>query len=523
MVSRSVRTDAAVICALAALTSVAAYLFFREHGTILGYKDTLSHLLIGRRMVVGQRTGFGQLGGIWLPLPHLLISTLAWSDTLYFSGLAGSVFSMAAYVGTVVGMYGVVRLATGDRLAGWVAAGCFGLSANALYLQSTPMGEPLMYLGMVGAVLTVLLWYRTDLNRWLFASAVVCLALVLVRYEAWVFAVALWAVVGHMCLVKRYHFLSGDLAGQAYLLVFGAYLALGVGLWLLWDWVIFDDPLAWLRGNYTSFEQTGDLELSQVDNLHLSLLTYGYGIRDTVGWPLIVLGVLGLLLMAWRERLSPVFTAFLATAVPGAFLVYGLYSGAQPMRVQEVDGDLYNLRMALVMLVPSALFTGYAVSVLPRTGWVTRILRGAAAAVIVVLAGAGIAAASASEGHSVLTDREASQAYDAFAEQRQIGSFIDDHTSGRVLVQSFGNEWIVFPVQQRVVYEGSYDQWRVALRSPTKADIDVVVMRRTPGDTDSVQDNLHDTPAMDDYGLVLETDHYEVWQRGAVSHGSGTR
>ena len=37
--------------------------------------------------------------------------------------------------------------------------------------------------------------------------------------------------------------------------------------------------------------------------------------------------------MAWRERLSPVFTTFLATAAAGAFITHGLYSGAQPMRV----------------------------------------------------------------------------------------------------------------------------------------------------------------------------------------------
>lgn len=521
--SRSVRTDAVLICALAAVASTAAYLFFREHGTILGYKDTLSHLLIGRRMVVGQRTGFGQLGGIWLPLPHLLISTLAWSDSLYLSGLAGSVFSMAAYVGTVVGLYAVVRLATGDRLAGWIAAACYGLSANALYLQTTPMGEPLMYLGMIAAVLCVLLWYRTDLNRWLFASAVMCLLLVLVRYEAWVFAVALWAVVGHICVVKKHQIVSGDLAGQAYLLVFGAYLALGVGLWLLWDLVIFHDPLAWLRGTYTSFNQTGGLHLRQVDDLHLSLLTYAYGVRDTVGWPLIVTGGIGLVTMAWRERCSPLFTAFLVTAVPGAFLVYGLYSGAQPMRVQEVDGDLYNLRMALVMLLPASLFTGYAVAALPRTGWVARTTRAALAALVLVLVGSGLASASASEGHSVVTDREATQAYDSFAEQRRVGRFVDEETTGRVLVQSFGNEWIVFPVQERVVYEGSYDQWRVALRSPAKTDIDVVVMRRTPGDTDMVQDNLFDTAAMNGYALVLETDNYQVWQREVVGDGTGTR
>lgn len=118
----STRADSATLGALAVLCPAGAYWFFLEHGTILGYKDTLSHLLSGRRIVVGQQTGFGQVGGIWLPLPHLLIATLAWIDPLYRSGLAGSLFSMLAYVGTVVALYGVVLVATGDRLGGWVAA-----------------------------------------------------------------------------------------------------------------------------------------------------------------------------------------------------------------------------------------------------------------------------------------------------------------------------------------------------------------------------------------------------------------
>lgn len=525
MVSRSVRTDTALLCALGALLSTAAYLFFRDHGTILGYKDTLSHLLIGRRVVVGQQPGFGQLGGIWLPLPHLLIATLAWSDTLYLSGLAGSIFSMAAYVGTVVGLYAVVRVATGDRLGGWVAAAVYGLSANALYLQTTPMGEPLMYLGMVAAVLAVLLWDRTGHHRWLLAGALTCMLLVFVRYEAWVFAVAMWAVVVHLCLARRHRFFTGDLAGQAYVLIFGAYVVLGVGLWLLWDLVIFDDALAWLRGDYTSFEQTSELGLTQVDDLRVSLLTYGYGVGHTVGWPLAIVGAVGLVLMAWHQRLSPVFTAFLATAAPGAFLVYGLYSGAQPMRVEEIDGDLYNLRMALVMVLPTALFTGYAVSMVPRAHWPARVLRAAVAALVVVLAGAGLANASATGGTSVIMNQEATQAYAAFAEQRQVGSFVADHTSGRVLVESFGNEWIVFPNQRRVVYEGSGDQWRTALVTPDEppADIDVVVMRVTPGDNDAVDQNLHGSRAMAGYRVALRTDNYLVWERGVRRGGHSNR
>lgn len=521
---RSARTDALAIGLLATVLSIAAYLYFHDLGTILGYKDSVSHLLIGRRVVVGQLTGFGQLGGIWLPLPHLLISLLAWNQTLYLSGLAGSVFSMAAYVGTVVGLYAVLRLATGDRLAGWVGATVFALSADALYLQATPMGEPIMYFGMVMALLTVLLWYRTGRDRWLLLGGCVCLLLVFVRYEAWVFSAALWLVVVHICVVKRHRFFSGDVAGQAYALVFGALMALGVVLWLVWDLVIFGDALAWLRGTYSSIDQMSSIELRQVGDVRVTLETYGWGVRETVGVPLVVCGAIGLVLAAWWERLSPVFTALLATVVPGAFLTYGLWSGTQPMRVEQVDGDLYNLRMAVVMLVPVALFTGYAVGLLRRVPWedieVRGLLPGRILAVGVVLAASGVVWAHAwsSDGRSVITSREAGEAYASYAEQRRVGAFVDEETSGPVLVEAFANEWVVFRAQSRVVYEGSRERWKDALVAPASsdADVDVVVMRTTEGQTDSVYDNLRHSPAMSGFGVVLQTDNFLVWQKGVA-------
>lgn len=511
-----------LLLALAAAASVAAYLWFRDLGTILGYKDALSHLLIGRRMVVGQHPGFGQLGGIWLPLQHVLIAALAWDNTLYLSGLAGSAFSMVAYVSTVLALYAAVRVATRDRLAGWAAAAVYGLNANALYLQSTPMGETLMYAGIAVAVLTTLLWYRTGRHRYLMLAAVTCMLLVLVRYEAWVFSLALLVVVVHVCLVKRHPFFSGDFSGQAYVLVFTGYAALGVILWLVWDWVIFGNPLAWLTGQYTSIDQTRDLQLSQVDDLRVSLLTYGYAVRDTIGLPLVACGVVGMGLMAWRERVSPVFTTFLATAAAGAFITYGLYSGTQPMRVSEIDGDLYNLRMAVVMLLPIALFTGYAVSVVPRPEGgglgkaLSRVLQVAGAVAVLVLAGAGLAEASTTDGRSVVTSLEASQAYAAYDQERRVGDFVAQHTTGRVLIESFANEWVVFPNQERVIYEGSDKTWKVALVDPVdpRADIDVVVMRTTPGNTDAVEQNLnHRAVLRHNYQRVLRTTDFEVWQR----------
>ena len=518
------RRDTTWVVLLASALSLLSWWHVAQQDLVLGYKDSLSHLLIGRRVVVGQTPGLAQLGGIWLPFQHVLIATLAWNDTLYLSGFAGSVFSMGCYVATCLGLFLVVRDLTGSRAGGWSAAVVFGLCADVLYLQATPMGEPLMYAGMVWAVHAVLRWQRHGSTRWLFLGAGVCALLVLVRYEAWVFSAALWGVVAHTCAVRRQRLWRGDQAAQGALLVFGFYMSLAVAGWLTWNAVLFGDWLAWYRGAWSSVDQMSRLDMSQVGSWQRSLMTYGWGGVHTVGWAALLGGLLGLVVAAVRERGGPRFTALLATAVPSAFLVYGLWSGSQPMRVVEVDGDLYNLRMAVVLVVPAALFTGYLVGSLPRPGALPA-LPGLATAGVVV-AGLGLLAPTVASGApGPVTEVEAGEARAAYAEQREVARFVADRTTGRVLVESIFNEWVVFPNQDRVVYEGSARAWDAALSDPGGADSDisVVVMRTTPGDEDSVATALQDSPRLKGFGVVLQTDNFLVLSKGAGDGSTHSR
>src|SRR5215471_15541451 len=111
-----------------ALLSILAYLVVASRGATLFYTDALSHMTIARRVVDGVDSGFAQLGGVWLPLPHLLMLPFVWITPLYQSGFAGSVISMAAYIAAVVFVYRIAAGLTGGRLAGVIAAVVFGLN-----------------------------------------------------------------------------------------------------------------------------------------------------------------------------------------------------------------------------------------------------------------------------------------------------------------------------------------------------------------------------------------------------------
>ncbi len=496
-----------VVIAIAIVVSVASWAVFYAQGSTLGYKDTFSHLEIGRRIVAGQSTGFGQLGGIWLPLPHLLMIPLAWSQTLYLTGLSGSIVSMAAYVASVWALFRLMLRLTGRRSAAWVAIVIFGLNPDMLYLQSTPMGETLMYMTILLAVLGLVHWVQTDRYQYLLLASVSVFALTLVRYEGWVMAMALIGVVGYVCVRKGYALFRGDQKAQGLTLAFAFLPAIGIGGWMLWNRLIFGDWLNWLHGQYSSKDQVSTLVLNQVGNLDVAALTYWYGMVHILTIPLVALAAVGLVVMLVKEKLSPTMVVVLSTFVPGAFLVYGLYSGSQPMQVAEIDGSIYNLRFGVVMLIPASIFAGYLVALLPSRFWLRTI---AALACVVVVTGFTVTTFVSGSQTSIITNQEAHEAVSHLSEQRELSEWLAANTNGRILAQAFENERVIFDVQTRTVYEGSRE-WDAALAQPAQAGIDAIVMRTAS--PDGVYARLHDSSLLSGWAVAHRTASYTVLTR----------
>jgi hypothetical protein len=58
-------------------------------GYVLLYGDAVAHLGIARRILDSRNPGLVQLGGVWLPLPHLLMLPFVQKMEWWQSGLAG--------------------------------------------------------------------------------------------------------------------------------------------------------------------------------------------------------------------------------------------------------------------------------------------------------------------------------------------------------------------------------------------------------------------------------------------------
>ena len=180
-----------LLAAVAVLAGVAAWVTFAREGLVLSHYDARAHLVVARRVIDSLTPGWQQLGAVWLPLPHLIQLLPSQIDLFYRTGAFASATSIVAFAVTVWAAASLVLRATASRLGAATAAALLVLNPNLLYLQSTPMTEPLLLAVTFVAVLWLYDWVSlTESHPAAAGHAPVKLGWALVaaawtRYEAW--------------------------------------------------------------------------------------------------------------------------------------------------------------------------------------------------------------------------------------------------------------------------------------------------------------------------------------------------
>jgi putative flippase GtrA len=490
---------------ISALTSAAAFAYFAGRHLVLAYPDAISHMLIARRVLDASTPGVAQLGAVWLPLPHLLILPVVGINSWYYSGLAGSIPSMLSYVLTTRYLYLTGVGMTGNKIAGLVAAVFFAANPNVLYLQSTPMTELLLIACIAATVYHLMRWCQTGSYRQLAATAVAALLGTVTRYEAWVIDVAVIIIVAWVTwqraprgrLRERLDHTEGHL-------IFYSTLAFsGIAGWVLWNAVIFHNPLYFQDGTFAKPSLWVTPSDVAVGHWRVAAETFLYAIADNVGWLALTLSAVGLAYYLARTRLRPESLAPLALLVIIPFYVYALYAGQRPLHVMQVNGSLYNVRFGVLTVLPVALFLAYlAAAVQERSRRWLRVAGYAALCCAVVVASALIL----KDGIDTLREPEAFQASTTQVADNQAAAWLRKHYhGGKVLMESFGNEAVTFESQipmGLVIYEGSYRQWQPALHDPLAQGIRWIYMRRAPGGPDEVWQALHGSNELSHYSIV---------------------
>ncbi|MDA3644539.1 glycosyltransferase family 39 protein [Saccharopolyspora indica] len=497
--------DPALIAVLvaAALLSIGACVVTALSGTTLAYADAMSHLLITGRVSGASTPGAAQLGGVWLPLPHLLAAPLVEWDPLLRSGIGACALSMGCYVAATGWLYQAGRGITGKAVGGVVAAAVFATNPNVLYLQSTPMTEVPMLAGIAATIACFVAWCRTDRLRYLLLCALATMLTTLVRYEGWVLLPVLVAAVGWRSWRRagRWHVVRADLV------LFGVLAASGVVGWIGWNAIIFGDPLNFLRGEFAKPELWVAAGDPAVGDWAVAGASYLWAVVAVVGPVVLVAAAAGLGFLVWRTRLRAEALAPVLLLVLPVFYVFALQSGQRPLHVPQISGDLYNVRFGLVVIVPAALLIGYlAAQVRPRS--LARCAPVAAGIASVLLAAGGIA---------TLQEPQAFRAGAAERTSARGAAWLREHYDrGRVLMQSWNNETVNFesgiPLRD-VVYEGSYRQWEPALADPAAHGIRWIHLGRARGVPDRVWTSLHGKPELTrSYALVYADADRQVYR-----------
>lgn len=520
-----------IVTVTSTVISVLAYLHFYPHGQTLAYMDARSHLMIARRVIFADTPGAGQLGAVWLPLPHILLLALAWDGWAYYSGFAGSIVMMACYVLLTVLAYKYTWQLTRRRTAAAVTATIIALNPNMLYMQSTPMTELLMFATMMGAAYGLLRWIQTDADDrlhmvYLLGAGASLLACALTRYEGWILAVTLAAVVAYCALFNQgiRHGLQRESLRRNWHLTEGQTLAFGILgatgplAWMAWNWVIEGSPLSFQTGQYARPSNWVGSDEQAVHHWWIALRTYEIATVDTISLPVAGLALAGLVLYLWRKRLSPESLPALSLLVMFPMFVVMLYAGQRPLHVWEYYHSFYNIRFGLVMLLPAALLAGYLVAeAMDFAARLGRRWRPLGVALPVIVIGAiALSGAAALRTGNIVTLEEPLAANTAASATTAAGAadWLRAHyDGGLLLMESYGNEEVAFaahvPMQDQV-YEGSYRIWGPSLAHPGYHEIAWVVMHHSS--QDEVYAGLHASIVRYGYRLAWTNHDYLIYR-----------
>jgi hypothetical protein len=134
-----------LLSALGLLIGAGAALLYYQRGLTLSHYDAKAHLVVARRVLDSLTPEYSQIGAVWLPLPHLLNLLPVQVDWLYRTGLSGVAMSVLSFALACYAIARIVLRVTGSRAAATISVAMFALDPDVLYLQSTPMTEPLLF------------------------------------------------------------------------------------------------------------------------------------------------------------------------------------------------------------------------------------------------------------------------------------------------------------------------------------------------------------------------------------------
>jgi hypothetical protein len=195
-------TGVALIALAVAAGGTLAALHYSRAGLALMHWDARAHLVVARRVFDNLVPSWQQIGAVWLPLPHVLNMFPVQVDAWYRSGASAIAISVLSMAVTAWALASFIARVTGSLVGGASAAALLMTNPNLLYLQSTPMTEPLLFATTALAIATTAAWVDEGARTRPAAAGTSVALACLTRYEAWPITAALILLVA-VVLLRR--------------------------------------------------------------------------------------------------------------------------------------------------------------------------------------------------------------------------------------------------------------------------------------------------------------------------------
>ncbi|MEP6918287.1 MAG: hypothetical protein ABJC89_21750, partial [Acidobacteriota bacterium] len=434
-----------MLIGLAALgVGAAAAAYYAAAGLTLTHYDARAHLVVARRIIDSLTPGWQQVGAVWLPLPHLLNMFPVQIDAMYRSGASAVAISVLSAAITAWALSAVILRTTASTSGAAAAAALVVLNPNVLYLQSTPMTEPLLFAAATGSIALTAAWIDRGARGWPTSAGLALTAACLTRYEGWPITAAVIATAAAV-LLRRGETVR-VVAGQCARLA--AYPAIAIGLFLINSW--------WTVGAW--FVSGGFFVPENTEALGHPLVAWAQ-VRDG----LYRLSGTGLVWSAYAGMLV-VVTAFARSRIRAPLLlVIALAAAAALPCSAYVRGHPFRIRYDLPLVVACGALAGAGIGALwPR-------VRPIAALAVVTVALAQ--AHPLDRAAPLITESQRDAAN--LTGRRVVTSYLVQHRDGRTIMMSMGSLGHYmqdlsadgFDIRD-FLHEGNGDLWSFAMSKP---------------------------------------------------------
>lgn len=463
-----------VAAAVALILGSLATSYYAAQDLTLSHYDAKAHLVVARRIFDSLTPGWRQIGAVWLPLPHVLNALPVQVDAWYRTGLSGVVISMLSFAAAAASLTWLVARLSGSVPAALATLAIFVYQPDLLYLQATPMTEPLLLGLTISGIALLHHWTAGMVERYRVrrpgdtsarppepsawpAGLLLALAC-LTRYEAWPITVAA-GLVAWLSLWRHRVGFARSLA-----------LVWRVGVWPLGALILFlilskATVGAWLvTGGFYEPNNPAYREPAT------ALVQVGWGLGRVGGWPVAWAAAAGAIVVLWQGLVRAERQAW--------WFVLALAGSAALPYYAFVSGHPFRIRYMILLITAAAACIGMLISLLPKA-WRPAVLLVVLGVLAVERRPLGLTSPMVAEAQ---WDRANQR------ERRDVTACLMDTWRGEPILVSMGS--LAHYMQEtstsglairHYIHEGIGELWYEALKSPRRHAAFVLVEERAEG------------------------------------------